>query len=153
MDGNFNNDQQFNQDGYGQNGYSQDGYSQNGYSQDLNYQNNYEPVNQKQFGDASPMHNHADMEGAKTSLSIGILVILGSLGSIFAYFFLHRIFYIMVVFPFVAVGGIIAAIKALKNDRGLPKAYFGLILNIIGFFPALLCFLLFFLDLIACFMK
>ena len=72
---------------------------------------------------------------------------LGALGCLFVYFFLNRIIYVMVILPIFPVVGIITAIKTIISDKGIPKAYIGLILSILGILPSILCTIVFFLDI------
>ncbi|MCR4648781.1 MAG: hypothetical protein K5776_06860 [Lachnospiraceae bacterium] len=94
-------------------------------------------------------HMPEDQQKAKTSLELGLISLFGSLACLFVYFFLNRMIFVMAVTPVIAVGGIVLAVKTIINDKGLPKAYIGLVLSIIGLLPSLLCTLVFFLDIFA----
>ena len=140
MDGNYGNG--FNQD---PNGFNNDPYAAN--NQDVIYDSNP----QKSFGQANPEHFPADIQAAKNSLSCGILALLGSIFCIFMFFVLQRIAYVLnICMPIVAIYGIVCGIKAIKNDKGLPKAYIGLIISILAVIPAFISFLLFILNFVAC---
>lgn len=140
MDGNYGNG--FNQD---PNGYNNDPYAAN--NQDVIYDSNP----QKDFSQANPEHFPADIQAAKNSLSCGILALLGSIFCIFMFFVLQRIAYVLnICMPIVAIYGIVCGIKAIKNDKGLPKAYIGLIVSILAVIPAFISFLLFILNFVAC---
>lgn len=156
MDGNYGNG--FNQDsynqegGYSQNGYAQGNYTEGGYG-DNGYNGSYgnNADMKKSFGDSVPVNGAQNDNPAKTSLGMGVLSLVGSICCLLLLFLLNRIVYIMVAFPVISVMGILLAIKSIKIEGGNPKAIFGLILNIVGFFPGLLCTLLFILDMVACF--
>ena len=126
MDGNFNNEQ---------NNFNEDDYN--------------ETLKNKKFDEVAPNHLPENIAKAKTAFDLGLIALLGSLGSIFAYFFLQRIIFVMVLLPILAIGGIVAGILAIKNDKGLPKAYIGLILGILSLIPSLICVLLFVVDMLA----
>ena len=114
----------------------------------------YEANPQKVFGEAAPEHDPKDIQAAKNSFSCGILALLGSIFVIVMFFFLNRIVYALnICMPIVSIYGIICGAKVLKNDRGIPKAYIGLIISIVSLIPAIICFMLFILNLAACFIK
>ena len=120
MDGNFNNEQ---------NDFIQEDYN--------------ESLNAKKFDETAPDHLSENIGKAKTSFELGLIGLLGSLASIFLYFVLQRMLYIMILLPIMPVAGIIIAISALKNDRGLPKAYIGIVLSVLSIIPSLICVFLF----------
>ena len=124
MDGNFNNEQ---------NDYIQEEFS--------------EASEQKKFDEVAPAHLEQDVKSAKLSLEMGLIGLLGGLGCIFIYFVLQRMMYIMILLPIMPVAGIVTGIAALKNDRGLPKAYIGIVLSILSIIPSLICVFLFIYDL------
>ncbi|MBR6095030.1 MAG: hypothetical protein IKP92_08435 [Lachnospiraceae bacterium] len=144
MEGNYGNG--FNQD---PNGFNQDSYgTQDPYA---NPNAVYESNPQKQFSEANPDHFPADVQAAKNSLTCGILALLGSIFCIFMFFVLQRIAYVLnICLPIVSIYGIVSAIKALKNDKGIPQAYIGLIISILSVIPAGISFLLFILNFVAC---
>ena len=124
MDGNFNNEQ---------NDYIQEEFS--------------EASEQKKFDEVAPEHLAQNVGSAKLSLEMGLIGLLGGLGCIFIYFVLQRMMYIMILMPVMPVAGIVTGIAALKNDRGLPKAYIGIVLSILSIIPSLICVFLFVYDL------
>lgn len=124
MDGNFNNEQ---------NDYNQEEFT--------------EASDQKVFDEVAPDHLAQNVASAKLSFEMGLIGILASIGCIFMYFVLQRMMYIMILLPVMPVAGIVTGIAALKNDRGLPKAYIGIVLSILSIIPSLICVFLFIYDL------
>ena len=124
MDGNFNNEQ---------NDYNQEEFT--------------EASDQKVFDEVAPDHLAQNVASAKLSFEMGLIGLLGGLGCIFIYFVLQRMMYIMILLPVMPVAGIVSGISALKNDRGLPKAYIGIVLSILSIIPSLICVFLFIYDL------
>ncbi|MBO4784963.1 MAG: hypothetical protein J5521_09490 [Lachnospiraceae bacterium] len=124
MDGNFNNEQ---------NDYIEEGFT--------------EASDQKKFDEVAPEHLAQNVGSAKLSLELGLIGFFSCLACIFFYVFLQRLMYIMVLTPVMPVAGIVSGISALKNDRGLPKAYIGIILSILTIIPSLICVFLFVWDL------
>ena len=116
-------------------------------NEQMNYDQN-ETVD-VQYVNQDSEHLHENVQKAKTAFDLGLISLLGSLGSIFVYFVLSRMIFVMVVLPLLSVGGIIIGIKAIISDKGLPKAYIGLALSILGLLPSLLCTLLFVLEIFA----
>ena len=128
-----------------QNGFNNDPYGNP--NQDVIYDSNP----QKSFSEPTPDHLPGDIQAAKNSLSCGIFAILGGIFTIFMFFVLHRIAYVLnICLPIVSIYGIICAIKVLKNDRGIPKAYIGLIISIVSLLFTGISFLLFILNFVAC---
>lgn len=91
----------------------------------------------------------AAVKNAKNSLELGIIGLIGSIGSILVLFLFDRIIYLMVLLPIVPVAGIVSGIRALMIEKGLPKAYIGIVLSVLGLIPSVLCTLLFILVMIA----
>ena len=89
------------------------------------------------------------VKNAKNSLELGIIGLVGSIGSILVLFLFDRIIYLMVLLPIVPVAGIVSGIRALIVQKGLPKAYIGIVLSVLGLIPSVLCTLLFILVMIA----
>ena len=116
---------------------------------DLNYAQEGQMVNGQDYGDQVPDHLLENVQSAKTSLELGLISLLCGIGGIFAYFILNRVIFVIAILPLLAIGGIVLAIKTIIKDKGLPKAYIGLILNIIGLIPSIICTLLVILDTIA----
>lgn len=155
-------------DGNYTNGYNQEpnnGWSDNGSGQNVNngydnsygngYDNNtiYDANPNKNFSSAAPEHAHSDIQAAKTALSCGVLALLGSIFTIVMFFFMNRIYYALnICMPIVSIFGVVSAIKCLKNDRGIGQAYAGLIISILSILPAIISFLLFILNMVACFL-
>ena len=106
-------------------------------------------VNGQDFGDPVPNQVLETVKDAKLALELGLISLLGSLGGIFVYFVLNRIIFIIGILPLIAIAGIVIAIKTIIKDKGLPKAYIGLVLNILGLLPSLFCTLILILDTIA----
>jgi hypothetical protein len=91
----------------------------------------------------------AAVKNAKNSLELGIIGLIGSIGSILVLFLFDRVIYLMVLLPIVPVAGIVSGIRALMIEKGLPKAYIGIVLSVLGLIPSVLCTLLFILVMIA----
>ena len=60
----------------------------------------------------------------------------------------NRMMYIMILTPIMPVAGIVSGIAAIKDDRGLPKAYIGIVLSVLSILPAILCVFLFLYEII-----
>ncbi|MBP5494734.1 MAG: hypothetical protein J6X97_06525 [Lachnospiraceae bacterium] len=125
MDGNFNNEQ---------NEFIEEEYSEN--------------VNAKQFDEVAPDHLPQAIGKAKLSFEMGLIALIASIGCIFIYFVLNRMMYIMILLPIMPVAGIVSGIATLKDDRGLPKAYIGIVLSILSILPTLLCVFLFLYEVL-----
>ena len=125
MDGNFNNEQ---------NDFVTEEYNEN--------------ANAKQFDQVAPDHLPQAIAKAKLSLELGLIGLIASVGSIFIYFVLNRMMYIMILTPIMPVAGIVSGIAAIKDDRGLPKAYIGIVLSVLSILPAILCVFLFLYEII-----
>ncbi len=125
MDGNFNNEQ---------NEFIEEEYSEN--------------VNAKQFDEVAPDHLPQAIGKAKLSFEMGLIALIASIGCIFVYFVLNRMMYIMILLPIMPVAGIVSGIATLKDDRGLPKAYIGIVLSILSILPTLLCVFLFLYEVL-----
>ena len=125
MDGNFNNEQN-----------------------DLVTEEYTENTNAKQFDEVAPDHLPQAIGKAKLSFEMGLIALIASIGCIFIYFVLNRMMYIMILLPVMPVAGIVSGIVALKNDRGLPKAYIGIVLSILSILPTLLCVFLFLYEVL-----
>ena len=125
MDGNFNNEQ---------NEFFEEEYSEN--------------VNAKQFDEVAPDHLPQAIGKAKLSFEMGLIALIASIGCIFVYFVLNRMMYIMILLPIMPVAGIVSGIATLKDDRGLPKAYIGIVLSILSILPTLLCVFLFLYEVL-----
>ena len=125
MDGNFNNEQ---------NEFIAEEYSEN--------------VNAKQFDEVAPDHLPQAIGKAKLSFEMGLIALIASIGCIFIYFVLNRMMYIMILLPIMPVAGIVSGIATLKDDRGLPKAYIGIVLSILSILPTLLCVFLFLYEVL-----
>ena len=120
MDGNFNNEQ---------NDFVQEEF--------------IEADNSKKFDEVAPDHLPENIGKAKTSFELVLIGLLVSIACIFFYFVLQRMLYVMILLPVMPVAGIVIGIAALKNDRGLPKAYIGIVLSVLSILPTLLCVFLF----------
>lgn len=125
MDGNFNNEQ---------NDYVTEEYTEN--------------TNAKQFDEVAPDHLPQAIGKAKLSFEMGLIALIASIGCIFVYFVLNRMMYIMILLPIMPVAGIVSGIATLKDDRGLPKAYIGIVLSILSILPTLLCVFLFLYEVL-----
>ena len=125
MDGNFNNEQ---------NEFIAEEYSEN--------------VNAKQFDEVAPDHLPQAIGKAKLSFEMGLIALIASIGCIFIYFVLNRMMYIMILLPIMPVAGIVSGIATLKDDRGLPKAYIGIVLSILSILPTLICVFLFLYEVL-----
>ena len=125
MDGNFNNEQ---------NEFIAEEYSEN--------------VNAKQFDEVAPDHLPQAIGKAKLSFEMGLIALIASIGCIFIYFVLNRMMYIMILLPIMPVAGIVSGIAALISDRGLPKAYIGIVLSVLSILPSLLCVFLFLYEVL-----
>jgi hypothetical protein len=125
MDGNFNNEQ---------NEFIEEEYSEN--------------ANAKQFDQVAPDHLPQAIGKAKLAFEFGLIGLLCSIGCIFVYFVLNRMMYIMILLPIMPVAGIVSGIATLKDDRGLPKAYIGIVLSILSILPSLLCVFLFLYEVL-----
>lgn len=125
MDGNFNNEQ---------NEFIAEEYSEN--------------VNAKQFDEVAPDHLPQAIGKAKLSFEMGLIALIASIGCIFIYFVLNRMMYIMILLPIMPVAGIVSGIATLKDDRGLPKAYIGIVLSVLSILPTLLCVFLFLYEVL-----
>ena len=125
MDGNFNNEQ---------NEFIEEEYSEN--------------VNAKQFDEVAPDHLPQAIGKAKLSFEMGMIALIASIGCIFVYFVLNRMMYIMILLPIMPVAGIVSGIATLKDDRGLPKAYIGIVLSILSILPTLICVFLFLYEVL-----
>jgi len=125
MDGNFNNEQ---------NDFVTEEYTEN--------------TNAKQFDQVAPDHLPQAIGKAKLAFEFGLIGFLCSIACIFVYFVLNRMMYIMILLPIMPVAGIISAIAALKDDRGLPKAYIGIVLSVLSILPTLLCVFLFLYEVL-----
>ena len=125
MDGNFNNEQN-----------------------DLVTEEYTENTNAKQFDEVAPDHLPQAIGKAKLSFEMGLIALIASIGCIFIYFVLNRMMYIMILLPIMPVAGIVSGIATLKDDRGLPKAYIGIVLSILSILPTLLCVFLFLYEVL-----
>ena len=125
MDGNFNNEQ---------NEFIAEEYSEN--------------VNAKQFDEVAPDHLPQAIGKAKLSFEMGLIALIASIGCIFIYFVLNRMMYIMILLPIMPVAGIVSGIATLKDDRGLPKAYIGIVLSILSILTTLICVFLFLYEVL-----
>ena len=125
MDGNFNNEQ---------NEFIAEEYSEN--------------VNAKQFDEVAPDHLPQAIGKAKLSFEMGLIALIASIGCIFIYFVLNRMMYIMILLPIMPVAGIVSGIATLKDDRGLPKAYIGIVLRVLSILPSLICVFLFLYEVL-----
>ena len=125
MDGNFNNEQ---------NEFIEEEYSEN--------------VNAKQFDQVAPDHLPQAIGKAKLAFEFGLIGLLCSIACIFVYFVLNRMMYIMILLPIMPVAGIVSGIATLKDDRGLPKAYIGIVLSVLSILPSLLCVFLFLYEVL-----
>ena len=125
MDGNFNNEQN-----------------------DLVTEEYTENTNAKQFDQVAPDHLPQAIGKAKLSFEMGLIALIASIGCIFIYFVLNRMMYIMILLPIMPVAGIVSGIATLKDDRGLPKAYIGIVLSILSILPTLLCVFLFLYEVL-----
>ena len=125
MDGNFNNEQ---------NDFVTEEYTEN--------------TNAKQFDEVAPDHLPQAIGKAKLSFEMGLIALIASIGCIFIYFVLNRMMYIMILLPIMPVAGIVSGIATLKDDRGLPKAYIGIVLSILSILPTLLCVFLFLYEVL-----
>ncbi|SDJ33292.1 hypothetical protein SAMN04487760_10591 [Lachnospiraceae bacterium G41] len=125
MDGNFNNEQ---------NDFVTEEYTDN--------------TNAKQFDEVAPDHLPENQGKAKLSFEFGLIGLLCSIACIFVYFVLNRMMYIMILLPIMPVAGIVSGIVALKSDRGLPKAYIGIVLSVLSILPTLLCVFLFLYEVL-----
>ncbi len=120
-------------------------------SEEMNFDQNGDYINTEvsKFENQVFDHMPEDQQKAKTSLELGLIALLGSLACLFVYFFLGRMIFVMVVAPVIPIAGIVLGIKTIINDKGLPKAYIGVVLSILGLLPSFLCTLVFFLDIFA----
>ena len=125
MDGNFNNEQ---------NDFVTEEYTEN--------------TNAKQFDEVAPDHLPQAIGKAKLSFEMGLIALIASIGCIFIYFVLNRMMYIMILLPIMPVAGIVSGIATLKDDRGLPKAYIGIVLSVLSILPTLLCVFLFLYEVL-----
>ena len=125
MDSNFNNDQ---------NEFIEEEYS--------------ESTGAKQFDQVAPDHLPQAIGRAKLSFEMGLIALIASIGCIFIYFVLNRMMYIMILLPIMPVAGIVSGIATLKDDRGLPKAYIGIVLSILSILPTLICVFLFLYEVL-----
>lgn len=125
MDGNFNNEQ---------NEFIEEEYSEN--------------ANAKQFDQVAPDHLPQAIGKAKLAFEFGLIGLLCSIACIFVYFVLNRMMYIMILLPIMPVAGIVSGIATLKDDRGLPKAYIGIVLSVLSILPSLLCVFLFLYEVL-----
>lgn len=125
MDGNFNNEQ---------NDFVTEEYTEN--------------TNPKQFDQVAPDHLPQAIGKAKLAFEFGLIGLLCSIACIFVYFVLNRMMYIMILLPIMPVAGIVSGIATLKDDRGLPKAYIGIVLSILSILPTLLCVFLFLYEVL-----
>ncbi len=125
MDGNFNNEQ---------NDFVTEEYTEN--------------TNAKQFDEVAPDHLPQAIGKAKLSFEFGLIGLLCSIACIFVYFVLNRMMYIMILLPIMPVAGIVSGIATLKDDRGLPKAYIGIVLSILSILPTLICVFLFLYEVL-----
>ena len=125
MDGNFNNEQN-----------------------DLVTEEYTDNTNAKQFDEVAPDHLPQAIGKAKLSFEMGLIALIASIGCIFIYFVLNRMMYIMILLPIMPVAGIVSGIATLKDDRGLPKAYIGIVLSILSILPTLLCVFLFLYEVL-----
>ena len=125
MDGNFNNEQ---------NDFVTEEYTEN--------------TNAKQFDQVAPDHLPQAIGKAKLSFEMGLIALIASIGCIFIYFVLNRMMYIMILLPIMPVAGIVSGIATLKDDRGLPKAYIGIVLSVLSILPTLLCVFLFLYEVL-----
>lgn len=125
MDGNFNNEQ---------NDFVTEEYTEN--------------TNAKQFDQVAPDHLPQAIGKAKLSFEMGLIALIASIGCIFIYFVLNRMMYIMILLPIMPVAGIVSGIATLKDDRGLPKAYIGIVLSILSILPTLICVFLFLYEVL-----
>lgn len=125
MDGNFNNEQ---------NDFVTEEYTEN--------------TNAKQFDEVAPDHLPQAIGKAKLSFEMGLIALIASIGCIFIYFVLNRMMYIMILLPIMPVAGIVSGIATLKDDRGLPKAYIGIVLSILSILPTLICVFLFLYEVL-----
>jgi len=125
MDGNFNNEQ---------NDFVTEEYTEN--------------TNAKQFDEVAPDHLPQAIGKAKLSFEMGLIALIASIGCIFIYFVLNRMMYIMILLPIMPVAGIVSGIATLKDDRGIPKAYIGIVLSILSILPTLICVFLFLYEVL-----
>jgi len=125
MDGNFNNEQ---------NDFVTEEYTEN--------------TNAKQFDQVAPDHLPQAIGKAKLSFEMGLIALIASIGCIFIYFVLNRMMYIMILLPIMPVAGIVSGIATLKDDRGIPKAYIGIVLSILSILPTLICVFLFLYEVL-----
>lgn len=125
MDGNFNNEQN-----------------------DLVTEEYTENTNAKQFDEVASDHLPQAIGKAKLSFEMGLIALIASIGCIFIYFVLNRMMYIMILLPIMPVAGIVSGIATLKDDRGLPKAYIGIVLSVLSILPTLLCVFLFLYEVL-----
>ena len=125
MDGNFNNEQ---------NDFVTEEYNENN--------------NAKQFDEVAPDHLPQAIGKAKLAFEFGLIGLLCSIACIFVYFVLNRMMYIMILLPIMPVAGIVSGIAALISDRGLPKAYIGIVLSVLSILPSLLCVFLFLYEVL-----
>lgn len=125
MDGNFNNEQN-----------------------DLVTEEYTDNTNAKQFDEVAPDHLPQAIGKAKLSFEMGLIALIASIGCIFVYFVLNRMMYIMILLPIMPVAGIVSGIATLKDDRGLPKAYIGIVLSILSILPTLICVFLFLYEVL-----
>ena len=125
MDGNFNNEQN-----------------------DLVTEEYTDNTNAKQFDEVAPDHLPQAIGKAKLSFEMGLIALIASIGCIFIYFVLNRMMYIMILLPIMPVAGIVSGIATLKDDRGLPKAYIGIVLSILSILPTLICVFLFLYEVL-----
>ena len=125
MDGNFNNEQN-----------------------DLVTEEYTENTNAKQFDEVAPDHLPQAIGKAKLSFEMGLIALIASIGCIFIYFVLNRMMYIMILLPIMPVAGIVSGIATLKDDRGLPKAYIGIVLSVLSILPTLICVFLFLYEVL-----
>ena len=124
MDGNFNNEQ---------NDYMNEEFT--------------EASPQKKFDEAPTDHLVQAANRAKLAFDMGLIGLLGGIGCIFCYFGLQRLLYVMILLPVFPVAGIVSGIMALRIDKGLPKAYIGIVLSVLSILPSLICVFLFIWDL------
>ncbi|MBO6090212.1 MAG: hypothetical protein J6P37_07890 [Lachnospiraceae bacterium] len=125
MDGNFNNEQ---------NDFVTEEYTEN--------------ANAKQFDEVAPDHLPQAIGKAKLAFEFGLIGLLCSIACILVYFVLNRMMYIMILLPIMPVAGIVSGIATLKDDRGLPKAYIGIVLSILSILPTLICVFLFLYEVL-----
>ena len=143
-----------------QNNYDQNGYRQSSFAQGINQGgyagNDYKPDgddeanSQKVFSEAAPEHLPQDVDKAKAAMGAAFLSLAAGVFEVFSILVLHRISYMLsLISPIVAVVSVVMAINVIRSDKGIAKAYIGLIAGIVAVIPGLICVLLMILNFIA----